>query len=121
MSVFTYTYKKICYTHYVTILSKYETNFKKCQPDPFLPLSMSEYPSFPGYRFTTRHDRDSCETNFSNRFTFLLRFCGIRIGINIVVAQLIQGNVMTIIFISFSSTYYTYITKASKLVNSGEY
>lgn len=87
-------------------MSKYETNKKKCQPDPFLPLSMSEYPSFPGYRFTTRHDSDSCETNFSNRFTFLLRFCGIRITIDIVVAQLIQGNVMSIIFVTFSSTDY---------------
>lgn len=59
------------------------------QPDPFLPLSMREYPSFPGYRLTTKQDSDSCETNFSSRFTFLLKFCKRRNGNNSVVSQLL--------------------------------
>lgn len=44
-------------------------------PDPFFPLSIREYPSFPGYRLTTKHDNVSCITSFSNKFTFLLNFC----------------------------------------------
>lgn len=28
-------------------------------PDPFLPLSIKEQPSFPGYKLTTRHETDS--------------------------------------------------------------
>lgn len=54
--------------------SRFRHKTQQAVPDPFFPRSMREYPSFPGYRLTTRQETDSCDTSFSSRFTFLLSF-----------------------------------------------